>query len=284
MLAFEEGYRALGGVMAYPIKTWGDFKKIVRELKKPEVQDAYKSIVIDTIDLASILCEQYICNREGVGSISDIGWGKGFKMVKQEFEENFRIITQHGYALFFISHAKDKVFKREDGTEYNQIVPSLSTMYNEIVRNMSDIQGYAHQIKTENGDTKVILTLRSKDGSVECGSLFKYITPEIDFNYEALSKALNDAIDKEAELKGKEYVCDEKEKNVVENAYDYDALMNELQNMISNLMTQDQSNANKITSVIDKYLGKGKKLIDTTPEQAEFISLILDELKDIFNI
>lgn len=200
-------------------------------------------------------------------------------MVKEEWEEAFRTITHLGYSLFFISHAKDKVFKREDGTEYNQIVPSLTNMYNEIVRNMSDIQGYAHSVKTDSG-SKVILTLRSADGSVECKSRFKYIQPEIEFNYESLSKALNEAIDKEAKLTDNKYVMDEKNVDSKMQTYDYDALMTELQDLISQLMTANQSNAGKITSIIDKYLGKGKKVMDTTPDQAELIYLILDEMKD----
>lgn len=279
LLGFEIGYLAIPGIMAQPIKTWGEMTQVIRELKKPEVQQVYHSIVVDTVDIAASLCEKYICNREGVDSLSDIGWGKGFKMVKEEWEEAFRTITHLGYSLFFISHAKDKVFKREDGTEYNQIVPSLTNMYNEIVRNMSDIQGYAHSVKTDSG-SKVMLTLRSADGSVECKSRFKYIQPEIEFNYESLSKALNEAIDKEAKLTDNKYVMDEKNVDSKMQTYDYDALMTELQDLISQLMTANQSNAGKITSIIDKYLGKGKKVMDTTPDQAELIYLILDEMKD----
>lgn len=200
-------------------------------------------------------------------------------MVKDEFESQFRAITQNDYALFFISHAKDKTFKRQDGTEYNQIVPSLSTMYNEIVRNMADIQGYAHQTRTPDGTTKVLLTLRSSDGSIECGSRFKYIVPEIDFTYEALSKALNDAIDKEAELNG-QYVTEEKEKDTEATTYDYNSLMSEFQELASTLMQKDQSNGVKITSIIDKYLGKGKKIAEATPDQSEMIFLIVDEIKE----
>jgi D-sedoheptulose 7-phosphate isomerase len=36
----------------------------------------------------------------------------------------------------------------------------------------------------------------------------------------------------------------------------------------------------KITQIVEKYLGKGKKLAETTPEQAEFVHLILTEIKE----
>ena len=36
-----------------------------------------------------------------------------------------------------------------------------------------------------------------------------------------------------------------------------------------------------ITQVVDKYLGRGKKISDTTPDQAEFVYLILQEVKTL---
>jgi hypothetical protein len=45
------------------------------------------------------------------------------------------------------------------------------------------------------------------------------------------------------------------------------------------LMTQDQSNAPKITAIVDRYLGRGKKVSDATPDQAEFNHLIIGDIK-----
>ena len=137
LIAWQKGYNAIPGIMAQDAKSWADMKMILRELKKQEVQDTFKCIVIDTIDIAAAACEKYVCSQEGVDSLGAIPWGQGWTRVKKELEEVFRTITQLGYALFFISHAKDKVFKREDGTEYNQIVPTLSNSYNEIIKDMA---------------------------------------------------------------------------------------------------------------------------------------------------
>lgn len=285
LLAAERGYNAIPGVMAQDITSWSEMKQVVRELKKPEVKETFKSICIDTIDLMADYCEKYICNREGVEKLGDIPWGGGFKMMKKEFEDTFRTIAQMDYALFFISHSKDKLFKREDGTEYNQIVPSLSPSYNEIIRNMSDLQGYAHQTRLENGRPEVMLTLRSMDGSVECKSRFKYIEPEIPFSYEALSKALNDAIEKEAEKNGHQFVTDERAQVPMAPEYDFDELMGEFRKMIAQIQdaTGDDFTkkwAPKITAITDKYLGKGKKVNDCTADQVEQLVLIVDDLKE----
>lgn len=284
LIAFERGYLAIPGIRAMDVDSWGKFKQIVRELKKPEVQAAYKSICIDTIDIACDLCEKYICTREGVEKLGDIAWGGGFKMMKKEFEETFRSISQMNYALFFISHSKDKVIKRDDGTEFNQVIPSLAPSYNEIIRNMSDIQGYAHQTRIENGTPEVMLTLRSADGYVESKSRFKMIDPEIPFTYEALSKALHDAIDREAQATDNKFVKDAPAEKVKLPTYDFAALRAEFDDLVRQIRADSGDDfktvwAPKIVAITDNVLGKGKKVNDMTENQAELLDVIVNDLK-----
>lgn len=287
LIACEKGYNALPGVMAQDVTSWSEMRQVLRELKKPEVQKTFKSIVIDTIDLAADFCEKYICNREGVEKLGDIPWGGGYRLMKKEFEEVFRTIAQMDYALFFISHDKDKTFKREDGTEYNQIIPSLSPSANEIIRNMSDLQGYAHQSRLENGVPEVMLTLRSMTGEVECKSRFKHIAPEIPFNYQALSKALIDAIDAEAKETQGQFVTDEPVSNKLVQTESFDEVMGNIRSMISKIQINvPKEEFNKtwkhtITEITDKYLGAGKKVSDCTPAQIEQLTLIASDLADV---
>ena len=44
-------------------------------------------------------------------------------------------------------------------------------------------------------------------------------------------------------------------------------------------MNTNANNASKITAIVEKYLGKGKKVTEATPDQAGFIYLILEEIK-----
>lgn len=180
-----------------------------------------------------------------------------------------------GYAVLFISHAKDKTFKRKDGTEYNQIVPSCSTAYNEILKNMSDLMGY---IQVEQGERKLIL--RSADESIDCKSRFKYIDPVIPFGYNELVDALNRAIDTEANSTGNQFITDERASQVEIKTYDYDALKAEFTDLVSAIMNKSQTNGVKITSIVEKYLGKNKKASDATPDQAELLYLINLELRE----
>ena len=278
LLAFERGYNALPGVLAQDITTWGQMKEVLRELKKPEVKAAFKTIIVDTVDIASVLCEKYICSQLGIENIGDGGWStNGWAKVKREWEQTFRAIAMDGYAVVFISHSKDKTFKPKNGNEYNQIVPSCSTAYNEIIKNMADIMGY---IDVNGNERKLVL--RSPDGSIDCKCRFKHIAPVIDFSYQSLVNALNDAIDKEAAETGNKFVTNERAAVAATVEYDYEALMTEFSTIAGDLMNKNQTKYGPlITQIIDRILGRGKKISDTTPDQAEFVYLILQEVKEI---
>ena len=278
LLAFERGYNALPGVLAQDITTWGQMKEVLRELKKPEVKATFKTIIVDTVDIASVICEKYICSQLGIENIGDGGWStNGWAKVKREWEQTFRAITMEGYAVIFISHSKDKTFKPKNAPEYNQIVPSCSTAYNEIIKNMADIMGY---IDVDGNVRKLVL--RSPDGSIDCKCRFKHIAPVIEFSYQGLVNALNDAIDKEATETNNQFVTNERATVAAPVEYDYEALMKEFSIVAGDLMNKNQTKFGPlITQVVDKYLGRGKKISDTTPDQAEFVYLILQEVKTL---
>ena len=283
LLAFERGYNALQGVMVQDITTWGEFKQVVRELKKPEVKEIYKSLIIDTADVASDLCQKYICNQLGIDNIGDGGWStNGWSKYKKEFEDTFRSLAQLGYAIVFISHDKEKTIKPQNTSEYQQIASSMQSSALTVIENMSDIIAYAHLKVTETGAQRV-LTLRSLDNSVRCGCRFKHMAPEVPFSYDALTKALNEAIDKEAKENDNRFTTNERVAAPVLKTYDYDKLRDEFDAMVVGLMQKDSNYyAPRVTQIVEKYLGKGKKVSETTREQAEFIYLILDEMKEEF--
>ena len=112
------------------------------------------------------------------------------------------------------------------------------------------------------------------------GSRFKYIPNSIEFSYDNLVNAIAGAIDKQAEETGGKFISNEATQVVTEDVtYDFDRLTTRFQELVGELMSANQSNAAKITAVVDKYLGKGKKVGECTPEQAEQIDLIVHDLE-----
>ena len=262
-----------------------DMKAIMRELKKPEVKEVYKSLIVDTIDILADYCQKYVCNQLGIENIGDGGWTtNGWSKYKKEFEDVFRTLSQLGYAIVFISHDKEKTIKPQNGPEYQQIGSSMQSSALAIIENMCDLIAYAHPKVNADGGFERVLTLRSLDNSIRCGGRFKYIKSEVPFSYEALTQALNDAINEEAKEHDNQFVTDERIENTTVKTFDFDTLVAEFQELVGQIMAKNQANGAKITAITSKYLGKGKKVSEATPEQAELISLINMELReDILN-
>lgn len=295
LLAFEKGYNTLAGVMAQPINNWSEFKQVLRQLKTDEAKEAYSTIIVDTADIAYDYATKYICDNAkrndgafGVDNIADIPFGKGYSLVAQEFDECLRSIVQMNYGLVLISHATDKTFKDENGSEYNKIVPTLDKRATNIVSRMTDIIGYSRAVTDDKGVESVKLFMRGTQRYM-AGSRFKYTPDYIDFNYDNLVKAIADAIDKQAATEGEEYFTNES-KNLYEDTtkeLNFDDLMEEFQTIVSNLMSStDEEEFQKywqprLTETIEKYLGKGNKISNCNRTQVEAVSLIVSDLEEL---
>jgi hypothetical protein len=286
LLAFEKGYNALAGVMAQPINSWAEFIKVQRQLKDEKIKEKFETIVIDTADIAYSYCEKYICANEGVDTIGDVPYGKGYALVANEFDERLRAIVQLGYGIVLISHATDKVFKDESGQEYNKIVPTLDKRSNNIVARMADIIGYSRSVTDSEGNDKTLLFMR---GTLrfEAGSRFKYTPDYIEFTYQNLINAISEAIDKQAKEDGEDLFTDERENRYVDTSshLDFDVLMKEFEEIIVKLSKDEEKMdsfyAPRITQIIESYLGKGKKVGDMNRDQVEQLVLIIDDLKKL---
>ena len=96
--------------------------------------------------------------------------------------------------------------------------------------------------------------------------------------------AIAEAIDKQSQQTNGQYITDKPTQVVSKDTeYDFDGLMNEFQDLVGQLMSSNQTNAVKITAITDKYLGKGKKVGECTPDQSEQLDLIVHDLKDLMN-
>lgn len=270
---------------ALPINRWSEFKQVLKQLKTDEAHELYSNIIVDTADLAFDQCEKYICGNNGVDKISDIPYGGGFSQCKKEFDEALRSIPQLGFGLVLTSHAQDKTFVDEDGGEYNKIVPTLSNQARLVVDRMSDIIGYARPVEGEDGSIKTMLYMRGTP-RYDAGSRFKYTPDYIEFSYENLVNAIGDAIDKQAEESGNEFITDESDKKDDSTVRPFEEVMAEFNAITASIQhavdPEDFGNvyAPKISAIVSRYLGQNKKVNDCTELQQEQIELIISDLRD----
>ena len=182
--------------------------------------------------------------------------------------------------LVIIAHVDKRTEKRADDSEVEILGPAIPKRAYEIVNQLVDIIGYIDVTWDEEGNSERWIYTR-KTPTVMAGSRFKYLAPKIRFGYNELVSAISEAIDKEAAAAGNEFITNEpmSKQHLNEPTYNFEALMGEFQDLVGSLMSSNPSMSSKITAIIDKHLGKGKKVGDCTPEQAPQIDLILFDLK-----
>lgn len=282
LLAFEKGYNALNNVMAQPINKWAEFKQVLKQLKDPKIQEKFETIIVDTADIMWDLAEKHVVQRENVEKIGDIPFGGGYKMVESEVDECLRSIALMDYGLVMISHAEDKEFTDESGESYQKIVPTLPKKARKIVTRMADIIGYSRTIQDDEGNTTVNLYMRGTP-RFEAGSRWKHTPGVIEFNYQNLVDAIADAIGKQEKEDG--ITATDKHINVYkDNAkYDFNEVKKEITNTINAILEEDEDNASKITKIVDKHLGKGRRIAEAEEEQVDMLVLILDDLKELIS-
>ena len=134
-LATEPGLNALE-VYQLPIESWDDLLTACAEIAAGK--HAFKTIVIDTIDNAYRMCAEHVCRKYKIEHESDLGYGKGWALVNNEFQ---RVLTKLAFlqqGLFLISHAQEREIETRTGKR-TRIVPTRPDKARKIVVGMVDL-------------------------------------------------------------------------------------------------------------------------------------------------
>lgn len=288
LVAFEKGYNMLSGVMAQPVNKWTEALTIKKQLLKDadavasgdKKETTFSTIVIDTADLAYNACEEYILSKEGTSYLSETEDKRGYKEVEKEFDKYFQEICKAGYALIVISHSTTVQIKdKEAGEKYDRIIPTVDKRGLKVLSRLVDIIAYAALETDENDNSERVLYMRGSK-FLEAGSRNKYTSEKIPFTYEALRDDMSQAIDK-LEAEGAN-VVDKTENNVFEDQseqLDYNDTVRQI-GKIAKALNEVES-FDKYTTIIEKYLGKGKKVKDCDESQVDILGLILSDLNDL---
>lgn len=278
IFSFEIGTNALSGIYALPITKWTDFKVAIKQLEKSEVREKFHTVTLDTVSVAYSLCEKYVCAQNGVQSIGDIPYGKGYMLTRIEFEETLRKISMMGLGIILIAHAARRVEKQSDDSEIEFFSPDLDKRCYSIVNQLVDIIGYIDVRFNEDGSTSRWLYTR-RTPTVMAGSRWKYLDPKIPFGYQELVDAIGRAIER-AEKDDGAVVVDERAVSV-EKERSYDEIRNEAETLWGKLIEKNPENADKIMAVVEKVFGQRIKLSSITPNQKDLYELVVAEMRDL---
>jgi hypothetical protein len=84
----------------------------------------FQTLVIDSMTALQKMIFAHVCEKGGVGSIEDFGYGKGYGLALTEFNVFVRkmneIRTKRGLAVVLIAHASIEKFSNPEGDAYNR--------------------------------------------------------------------------------------------------------------------------------------------------------------------
>jgi phage nucleotide-binding protein len=285
LCAFERGYNALPGVKAIDISRWTDFKKVCAQLKKPDAQNLYETIIIDTVGIATDMCEKYILAQNDVEALSDVPWGGGWSQYKKEFENTLRELTYLGYGIVFIAHSKTKPtkFKDSEGEVISCVYPDITNTGMNIVNRLVDVISYLAVEFDDRGVSSRFLYTRQTP-YIFAGSRYKYLEEKIPFGYTELVNAIADSIEKQIEIDGAT-VTDSTVIKPVERR-DFNSLMSEARELWKKLTEGESEEENEkgviaIMAIVKKHLGREIRISQITPNQQDILELIVEEMKEL---
>ena len=134
-LATEPGLNSLD-VFQAPIRTWDELLAACAEIA--EGKHSFQTIVLDTVDNAYRMCSDYICAKFKIEHESDLGYGKGWALINNEFQRVLTKLAFLPYGLFLVSHSQEKEIETRTG-KHIRIVPTLPDKARKIVLGMVDL-------------------------------------------------------------------------------------------------------------------------------------------------
>lgn len=144
------------------IDSWDTFKEVYKELKSQQGKLPFRTLVIDTIDNLWQMCCDYICKQNKVVHESELEWGKGYAMVKREFNMALAAYRQLGMGMIYTSHAEAREIATRVG-KYTRYEPTMPKKCAEAILPSVDFILYAeNQDDADGTEKRVIHTKPSK--------------------------------------------------------------------------------------------------------------------------
>jgi hypothetical protein len=200
LIAFDIGYKLIsnGRHIPAPVQNWSDFKSIVKQLDKPTNKDRFKTIIIDTIGMCYQACYNYMCTQMGVNDPGEVGFGMGWRKIRNEFETVVRSICQKGYGLVMLAHS-DEVEKEDKISKQKtlSVKIDIDKRPDLIIKQLADFCIYLHKEIKEGTEDVPTVYAYSNLINIETKSRSIHFSPRFEFTYANLEKELELAVQKQ---------------------------------------------------------------------------------------
>lgn len=285
-LRFEQGINAISGLPYAPLTKWSDFKKVRKQLTNPktleQARNTYTTIIVDSLDVAIKWCDKYVCGMQGVERLNDGNSGYGlWKEYENEWFNEWSPLLNAGYAVVFISHSEVRKMKDpKTGIEYEQLYPKGDKRTIDLIVDAVDFIGYVKSNGfDEEGNPQMSSIYFKACPEFLAGSRFKYMPTEITpFTAENVQEAMKEAIEQEESETGNKSVSYNEKQNIeTKPEITYDEAIETVKPLYKKLFNKNKALTN---TIVEKYLGEGNKISETTEKQLEQILMIIDDFEE----
>jgi len=163
LFADTEGGLSALSVYKEPVLSWnngqGSFLQLCKDFT--EEKHEYTAMCIDTIDTLHKLCSNYVLGKQNVIHASDLEWGKGWQMVKDEFMRPLNKLAVSPFGLILISHSR-MVEIQTRISKVTKATPTLQANIWHTVEAFVDIIMYFHSEETSDGEKRFLRTKPSE--------------------------------------------------------------------------------------------------------------------------
>lgn len=97
------------------VNSWPMLMQTVEEVANTDA--ICQTLVLDTADWAERLCVEYVCQKLHVTGIEDVGYGKGYTYLQEEFSKLLDLCSncvKRGKNVVILAHAKMRKFEQPD--------------------------------------------------------------------------------------------------------------------------------------------------------------------------
>jgi len=108
----------------------------------------YKTIVVDLLEDVYQYCRAYYAKKLNIDHEGDLGYGKGYDIIRNAFLIVIRTLINSGYNVILVSHEKAVTVKDRIGRELTRFQPAISESIAGKLSGLVDITGRV-TIKTE---------------------------------------------------------------------------------------------------------------------------------------
>lgn len=173
-----------------PIAIWEDVLVATSILETTKGKNIDGVVVIDTGQASYDMCREYVKRVQGWEHESDVGFGKAWKAVKNEYTSWIARIKALGFGIVFIGHATTEIIE-EPSRKYEKTKPRMDSGPLAIIEPFVNIIMYAETQHIMGRDCRVVHTKPStKVSAGERGKVTR-LQPLLPFDYDAINRNWN---------------------------------------------------------------------------------------------